>query len=345
MSSRLSFYAIVAVLIGLLGWAGYRLFVSEEAEKIADRMSRPTSKDYQENTRSGSSSNNVWMNEKLRETLESSDARDLKASAEVQNHIQNLTDLYNRGEDDTLLPLALDLFEKNPEVKEYSAFLGDYYFNEGNWAEAEKYVKRLTELDPANTFARTTLGEVYATQGRYDEGLQSMEEVLQRDPNNLQALYGVSSIHDMKGQPEQGSRRIEELYRANPSSGNVATVYADTLLAEGKTSDAHRILDQAIQNDAQNPAPLIRKGEILFGEGRDAEALSALDNAAMRASTVDEKLIIYRKSARMAVDIGNLTKAEAIRDQVAQLKPASVELRDIQREIEGLKQQPKNKKG
>jgi Tfp pilus assembly protein PilF len=51
--------------------------------------------------------------------------------------------------------------------------VGYFYYNQGDWTGAEKYLRLAVEKDPQNGRAWNNLGEVLAAQGRYGESLEA----------------------------------------------------------------------------------------------------------------------------------------------------------------------------
>ena len=66
----------------------------------------------------------------------SASSEEFKSQATVENNINNLLKLYEQGQDEEFLARLKELVAANPTNKEYTALLGDYYYNEQNWVEA-----------------------------------------------------------------------------------------------------------------------------------------------------------------------------------------------------------------
>jgi tetratricopeptide (TPR) repeat protein len=258
MGSKSLFFVIVAVLVLATGYVGYRLFGLGGPSPVSVVSKDTSASKSNSNMRfSNSVTGSVWNDPRLKEMQLGQS--NLKTSAEVENNLKILTALYDQGSDIDFLKRLKELIAQNPNVKEYAALLGDFYYNEGNWSEAENAVKRLIELDPQNNFAKTSLAEILAVQGRYDDGQHINEQVLEVDPRNVDAMYGLMSITDMQGRGDAGIKYVEELYRKDPANGNAAAVLADSLYARNNPTEAYKIAVDGLKQDPNN-ALLLRTG-------------------------------------------------------------------------------------
>ncbi len=302
MNSKIIFYVLVIALVLVMGWAGYRLFYAHDSEEIAKKVTTVIggNKPRHESsalTDSGRKSADVWSDDRLKSAIGSGNSIDLKGQAEVENNLKVLSDLYNRGEDDQLLAMLNKLMAENPSVKEYPAFLGDYYYNEGNWVEAEKAIQKLVELSPENEFAKTTLGEVYAIQGRYEEGQRLQEAVLEKNPHNSDALNGLLASTEMKGKPEEGAAKIAAIAQADPANGNAWAAHAGVLLRDGKVKEAKEAIQKAMAGDPDNFLPYQTAGDMAAHEGNMPEAAKYYRDALSKQKYNEGKLIIMENLA------------------------------------------------
>ncbi len=256
MNSKVTFYSLVGGIVLIAGFITYRLFFASEplSQKIMVTETAGEKKKVSSGLRFSDSvsDGSVWSDPRIK-NAKPMGLGDIKAKAEIENNLKNLTDLYDQGLDEDFLGKLHSLIAANPNVKEYAALLGDYYYNEGNWVEAENAVRRLVELDPQNSFAKTSLAEVVAIQGKYEDGLKMENEVLATHPDNIDAMAGIISIADMMGNRAEGLKTIEAHFSKDKTNGNAAAVYADALFMEGKNSEAESVIQEGLQGDPQNP--------------------------------------------------------------------------------------------
>lgn len=275
MKSRIFFYLALGLLVVVCGFVVYRLIVP--SKPILEHLTRSSHRPSEAISRKGGgemklsrsteSQSSVWSGlGKPSENNKMSEA-DLKKQAEVQNNLGVLLTLYEEGNDEALLKKVDELIAQNPQVPEYIAMKGDYYYNNGQWAQAEAAVKRLLEVTPDNVYARSTLGELQAIQERYGESLETYDQILHKDPGNISALYGRLSVYDMKGESRSGQEDVLRLWAEHPGNGNLAAVAADIYVARGDLDKSTEAIMKGLKADGTN-------ARLLHVAGLDADRRS-----------------------------------------------------------------------
>src|SRR4051794_6169106 len=128
MKGRFWFYLIISVITGLSVFLSYRLFFyeapeegitsSESSDSKSKSPSSPThEKQGSQNSRAGSlsESSGVWNDKRILNLK----TDEIRLSAEVQNNIQNLTDLMTQKRDVEFLAKVDALIAANPKVPQY----------------------------------------------------------------------------------------------------------------------------------------------------------------------------------------------------------------------------------
>ena len=88
--------------------------------------------------------------------------------------------------------------------------VGYCYYNRGEWAEAEKYLRQALELDPHRRRARMNLGMALAQQGKTDEALKAFGQEV--SPAEAQANLGFILLTQGKREEAKAAyRRALEL--------------------------------------------------------------------------------------------------------------------------------------
>lgn len=310
MHSRIFFYGLIVLMLAISGYALVRLTHRDDysVTHIDRDGEKPGSKASNLRFSSSIGGGSVWTDPRLKDVKIREG--ELKTAAEVENNIKVLTDLYDQGADADFLERLKSLIAQNSDVKEYAALLGDFYYNEGNWVEAEKAVRRLVELDPQNNFAKTSLAEILAVQGHYQDGQRINEQVLEHDPRNLDAMYGILSITDLQGRGELGVKVLEDLNKKDPSNGNVAAVLADSLLARGKSSDALKMAEATLKLDANNPLLLRTAAKLAATHGEYGKTVDFAEAAADRYSSKEEKIEALNLAWRASLERKDIDRAE-----------------------------------
>ncbi|MBN8555739.1 MAG: tetratricopeptide repeat protein [Deltaproteobacteria bacterium] len=327
MKSRIIFIAILSVILGVSTFAIYRLFFfSHEIKGTESNLNRGTTKQDPHQKRPGMRlSNSVDGNESIWQDSRLKDSQvpvgQLKVSAEIENNLGLLVELYDQGHDEEFLKKLNELIAANPEVKEYVALKGDYYFNEGNWAESEKSIRRLIELNPENMFAQTSLAEVLAIQGQSEEAIKTQQNVLQKDPRNLAAMNGLLAVSEMKGDTQAGEDYVKRLMEQDPTNGNAAAIYGQLLRDQGNVEDAEKVFREAHLRDPGNPVLTENLVVEEIRKGRYANAFDLGIEASDRFSHKDDKFRALNGSWQAAALLNDRAKMLVILNKMKDIDP------------------------
>jgi tetratricopeptide (TPR) repeat protein len=119
--------------------------------------------------------------------------------------------LYDRADDPQRAMTELNAaLKKSPKDSELLNDIGYSYYNRARWAEAEQYLRRAVEADPANQRACVNLGMSLAQQGRYDEALSTFGRVIR--PAEAQAnLAFILNTQGKKDEAVMAYRRALEM--------------------------------------------------------------------------------------------------------------------------------------
>jgi len=260
---------------------------------------------------------------------------ELQSEAQIKANLDMLSTLLDQNRDEEFLSQIDQIMTKFPEVADYAALKSDYYYLKQNWPAAEDAIRHLLNLDPQNTFAKTSLGEVLGIQGRYDEGLEVLDEVLEKEPGNLDALYSTISITDLQGEAVRGIEKVSELYRSHPENGNLAMAYADILLSQGKTSERNETLRRAMKTDPDNPGPYRLAANDESRTGNSQAAIEMAEESLKRDSNPDTRLQSIDLVIRSADSMRDFDRVERYLRMKRELKPWD---QTIAAEIEALQE-------
>jgi tetratricopeptide (TPR) repeat protein len=136
----------------------------------------------------------------------------------------------------------------NPNLDEPHIQLGNLYFFEERYAEAEIEYEKAVDLNPtANN--RYTLGQAYIETGRFSDAEVQFNQVQRLEPDKPKGSYGLGLTYSKQGRYEDAIRQFEaaisldnDLYAAYAEIGYA---YADL----GQMDAAQEQLDFLDQND------------------------------------------------------------------------------------------------
>jgi superkiller protein 3 len=196
------------------------------------------------------------------------------------------------GDLDAAIATAQKQLARNPKSARAFAQLGAAYAGKGDLRQAEDALRQSIEIDPAPRFVpdHYRLGHVLRLQGRFDEARKVHGHILEIAPKEISAHYELGAVSQLMGD-EAGARshlraviELSEAHLANNANdaerqlemasawarlGNTARAVTIARQAEsrtvhlpveraglqvliGKTDDAIRTLEQAVQNGYRN---------------------------------------------------------------------------------------------
>jgi tetratricopeptide (TPR) repeat protein len=120
--------------------------------------------------------------------------------------------------------------------------LGMAYYDQGKYAEAERWLNRARMMDKTRVASEYNLGRIAYETGRYDDAVRLFERVLARDKVNVLALkaaaYSRIKVGDLVGAEGLYDRVLE----LEPESADQGYNYALVLMALEKPEQAEEVL-------------------------------------------------------------------------------------------------------
>ncbi|MCB9284391.1 MAG: tetratricopeptide repeat protein [Lewinellaceae bacterium] len=165
---------------------------------------------------------------------------------------------------------------------------GSYYYYLRNYREAEKYCRKIIELDPSYAFAYNALANVLRHTSRDEEAISYYQKAIQLDPtvgyyyNNLGICYGKNEQYEEAA--EQYEKAIEIDPTAVRSYSNLGRAYYNT----GKYDLAEARLFRATQLDPSYTNPLYYLGLVYFHTDRYEEADSCFTKVLQLEPTYED---------------------------------------------------------
>lgn len=153
-------------------------------------------------------------------------------------------------------------------------------------AEALYEIQLAHRLDPLSMIIGTNVGWVEYLARNYAGAQRDLHRILEIDPNFVRARTRLGMVEMATG---DNTAAIADLTRALQLSGD-EDPWVEGLLGEaearaGNRAAAERALAQLKKRSSRQYVPPISKALILIGLGRNAEALTALEQAAQDHST------------------------------------------------------------
>lgn len=187
--------------------------------------------------------------------------------------------------------LALDEFKKairaNGKNPYFYKGLGICYMQLKRFPEAVDALRRALQLNPYYVDARNDLGTALLMAGKREEGKTELLAAF-NDPTNptpeISARNLGQAYLEEKRWPDAASWFRSSLGR-NPQLIDAHLGLADALLAQNRTDEAVRAMEEALKVAPNEPALLVALGEAYFRAGRFHDAQTRLEEAKAKDRT------------------------------------------------------------
>lgn len=165
---------------------------------------------------------------------------------------------------------------KNPSDVEARLTLGALYNDMGDAVSAEKEFRKAAELGAGPDKTVVGLANALMAQNQFQKVLDETEAT-SAGKADLLALRGDAQLGLGKG--DLAKQSYEQALQVNPKSSAALLGMARHALLQQDIEGAKRLADQAVTENANDPAVWMFKGGLLRAEGKADEALAAYDQA------------------------------------------------------------------
>jgi len=126
---------------------------------------------------------------------------------------------------------------KFSEIKA-AAFMGQYYFEQKNYAEAETWFTRAIQADPKEADLYVALGETYVQREppQPDQAVAQLQQALKIDPKNAHALGHLIDAYALKKDARAAEETLNRLKETDPTNQRISSL--QTLVADLKAGKA-----------------------------------------------------------------------------------------------------------
>ncbi len=122
-----------------------------------------------------------------------------------------------------------------------------------NPADAEKYLRRLLELQPGNDQLQLSLALVLSDQKKFDESRRMLNVLLAKNARDPAALMILGEVELASGNPAEGAKRFEQSSAIDTKNPRVWNGLAKCYLALGRKDDARQAMRRSLQADPKQP--------------------------------------------------------------------------------------------
>jgi tetratricopeptide (TPR) repeat protein len=173
---------------------------------------------------------------------------------------------------------ALEVLQKAVKADSQSAAaalaLGRLFLFSGRPEQGETEVRRALQIDPKNGPALLTLAEIQFNSGRVNEAERTYREISTLPDKNYKPLHAAFLFQT--GQRQAAIAEFEELARQAPDDRAARTRLVAAYSTAGKTADAGRALNVALQKNPKDTEALLQRSRLDMVSGKYADAENAL---------------------------------------------------------------------
>jgi tetratricopeptide (TPR) repeat protein len=138
--------------------------------------------------------------------------------------------------------------------------LADLYSDAGRDGDAERTLRQFLEVEPANAEALNYLGYLLANRGRaLDEAVRLVERALVADPGNPSYLDSLGWAHFRRGNLNDAEKYLSPAAEQLPSNSVVQDHLGDVLAGQGRWLDAISAWTRALAGDGGIDRTVVEK--------------------------------------------------------------------------------------
>jgi tetratricopeptide (TPR) repeat protein len=172
---------------------------------------------------------------------------------------------------------------KNPDQAELRLLMARVFLAQGDKAQAETALKKVTELRPEGDTAYLLLGQLYADSKQNDQALANLKLAVEKNPKSIVGLMALGMFqNDMKNY-SAAAEAYEKLLAVNPvfspALNNLAYLYSENL---NQLDRAYELAQKARELLPNEPSTEDTLGWILCKKGQYESALSLLQDSASK---------------------------------------------------------------
>jgi tetratricopeptide (TPR) repeat protein len=186
--------------------------------------------------------------------------------------------LRESGQAEASRELLRGVVRERPMLQDAWYAYGDALADLQKFAEASFAFERARQMDPERARIEQATTALVSADRRTAEGL--FRQVLQSDASHVAALCGLAALALGAGNTQDAQRLLRHAQRQSARAPLIQRGLVHTLLAAGRLLEAEPIAQSLLQIEPENPQNWIALGSLYTRLLRQADAISAFEEAA-----------------------------------------------------------------
>lgn len=219
---------------------------------------------------------------------------DPKEIIELSHQFEQAVSVNVHRSEEESIELMRGLVEKYPNFAMGYRFLGDAYYQAGDYDDAEDAFLKCIELHPTAMRPRSLIAQIAFDRGDYKTAERYYREALDVGPGRLALLTGLAATYSKQGKLEDAVATLQLGFDQHPSDPEITEGMVGAMMRLGQQEKLRLLLQEALDKDPR----LIAVRNVLAG---------LLANTGDRKGAVEllrEGLEIYPDTPELIVNLG-----------------------------------------
>ncbi|MGA8596611.1 MAG: FG-GAP-like repeat-containing protein [Bryobacteraceae bacterium] len=235
------------------------------------------------------------------------------------------------GQTESALPYLHEALRRGSGNARIPMLIGQIYLQAGSLDNAEEYIRKALDWNPAYADAWSELGGVYEARNDTPQALACFEKALALDPDLTYVQLNAAHAAEQASDNVKAERYYRQVLSTEPQNPDAANGLGLVLAKQGRTGEAKQFFEQAIQA-RQNFGSAINNLAVLYlNTGQVNDAAAALEYGLKVAPDED---ILYLNLGRLYVRQGQFERARDVMQRLLARKPGNAVAQRALRELD-----------
>jgi tetratricopeptide (TPR) repeat protein len=235
------------------------------------------------------------------------------------------------GQDAAALPYLHELVRRGSDNARIPRLIGQIYLQSGKLDEAEQYIRKALDMNPAYADAWSELGSVFEARKDLAQALVCYEKALALQPGLTYAQVNAAHAAELTGESAKAERYYREALKSDPKNADAANGLGLMRAKQAHFDEAKQLFQQAIEDRPDFGSAINNLGVLYLNTGHVDDAVAAFEYGLKVAPDED---ILYLNLGRVYARQGQLERARAVMQRLLARKPGNTVAERALRELE-----------